>query len=764
MKLPDLPFLKKKVDTEYILILLLRQEKANAVIVEKKASQISILNQHEEFFSTNLEEAHGDEWLDILDAAITRAEEKLPPAIETHKTVFGIPNSWVEEKQIKKDYLGKLKHASDELDLKPIGFIEIPEAIIHAVSEKEGAPVSSVLAEVGKKYVVLTLTRAGRIIDTKAAPLKGTSVETADALLKQFSVEVLPSRLIIYNGDDSKEMAQNFTKHHWSKSIPFLHPPQIMLLEKGFDVDAVVEGAASQLGAETNLAAHSMVTAAAAGAHETEAEDEAKETEDLPLDAKTASAFGFVVGKDIEELPEEETSEAKEAETDEIKPTDSEPIINDPYEKKGMDDAGFREEHVNLKTPDFPRESQEKTGTKSFLAGISLPPFLKNLGDRLPGNMPKNKFFLLIPGVLILLIILSVVYATVTRAEIELKVRPEVAEEEADVMFVTTGESDFSDNILAAQTLTVMVSGKAETRATGEKEEGEKAKGTVTIFNSSSDKKELAEGTVITSSNNLSFELDKEVIVASASGDIFSGTQSGTAKVPVTAVEIGKESNIPSNTTFKIGNDSSLGAKNDEAFSGGSKKEIRVVSKNDLAKLAADLPKSLMKEAEDQVNQKLGSQEILLTVYSDFSPSASDYSAGEGDEAETVSLESEVEMVGVFYNNKDLVEFTKSLIKEEFSDDLTLDEENITTTVIDFEEEDGDYSAKLSLEANLVPKIDEQNLRERLKGKSFDEANEILESLPQVISTRISLFPPIPFLNILPRRAENIEIKVSAND
>lgn len=765
MKLPNLPFLKQKSDTEYILILFLRQEKANAVIIEKKRSLIKILNQHEEFFSTNLEDARDDEWLDIADAAITRAEEALPPEIETHKTVFGIPNYWVEEKQIKKEYLSKLKHASDELDLKPIGFIEIPEAIIHAIGEKEGAPVSAILAEVGKRYVVLTLSRAGKIIDTKTAPIRETSTESVDSLLKEFTVDVLPSRLIIYNGEASKEMLQAFTMHHWSKSIPFLHMPQILLLEKGFDVDAVVQGAAGQLGASiTNMHA-GMVAATSHATHSKEEVEEKEEISDLPLDAKSASAFGFVVDKDIEKVPKEEIPK-DEPDEEKDAPPENGPKINDPYENEkthsSVDDSAAQ--HRNLQEPDFATDAPTHPAKKSFLAGLTLPPFLNGISDKLPKNMPRNKFILAIPAVLIVLLIFVVMYVVFLKATVEVTVRPEIAEEDENVVFTTSGPSDYSDNTLSADTTTVKISGTATTKATGEKEEGEKAKGTVTIFNSSTGKKELAQGTVISTSSNQDFVLDKEVIIASASGDIFSGIKSGTAKVPVTAAKIGKEGNIPSNSTFKVGSDSSLGAKNDEAFSGGSKKVIRVVSKNDLAKLTEDLPKSLTKKAEDQINQKLGSNEILLTVYADFTPNKNDFSASEGDETENVSLESVVEMTGVFYSNSDLVDFAKTLVKEKFSQDLTLDEKNIKTTISDIEEEDGDYNAKLSLEANLLPKVDQKALADKIKGKSFSDANKILEDLPQVISTKIYLFPPIPFFSILPRRAENIEIKVLAND
>jgi len=792
MKLPNLPFLQNKKSAEYLLVLLLRQEKANAVIIEKSNSSIKILNQHEEFFSSNLEDAPNEEWLDILDTAISRAEETLPPNIETHQTVFGLPNYWVEDKQIKKEYLSKLKHASSELDLKPIGFIEIPEAIIHEIAEKEGAPVSALIIEIGKHHVVVSLSRAGRILDTKSRSISETPVGTVDELLKTFQVEVLPSRLIIYNGDQIDGLSQAFTTHQFSRSIPFLHMPNVTILDKGFDVQAVVKGAAEQLG--VSLAGTFSGTSSPQMKTLSTGHKPAPQTTETiqngaeGLTKASAEELGFVIGKDISDIPEEETKEAKDPDIqtevntthevqDDVKDPESEILQHveqeTDFKTEDNDESPFPKKtaHSNMQEPNFdvPQdEPMQTSGRKKFaFPHISFPLTLPVLSRFFPGNhrLP-NKLFLLIPFVLILLIAGVFLYITMVKATIEVTVRPEIAEDEVDIVFTTTGPSDFSENILQAKTTTLKLSGKSTTNATGEEEIGEKATGTVTIFNSSTSKKELPEGTVITSSNDLDFALDKIVIIASASGDIFAGIQSGTAKVPVTASGIGKEYNIPSGTTFTIGSDSTLGARNEEAFSGGSKEEVTVVSKNDIAKLTKDLPNSLQKTAEDQLSQRLGKREVLLTAYTEFTPSDKAFSATEGDEADTVTLESVVEFTGVFYDNSELIEFTKSRIKQEFAQDLTVDESGIRNTLSDIEENDeNEYSASLAIEADLLPKIDIEKLKEEFKGKSFDEVNRQFERLPQVINTHISLFPPVPFLpQIMPRRSENIEIIVTTNE
>src|SRR3989344_655238 len=187
----NLPFLKKKEKIEYFLALLLREEKVSAVIFEE---------------------------------------------------ILG---------KIKMEYLIKLKKVSDALGLSPIGFLVIHEAIARLIQEEEGVPVSAILTEVDKKGVAVSLIRAGKVSSTKRAKIEGSIPETTDKILHYFvNHEILPSRIIIFDDKDLEKLSQEFIGHAWSKSLPFLHVPQITTLVKGFDAKAILFGAAVQMGFE----------------------------------------------------------------------------------------------------------------------------------------------------------------------------------------------------------------------------------------------------------------------------------------------------------------------------------------------------------------------------------------------------------------------------------------------------------------------------------------------------------------------------------
>ena len=127
MNIPNLPFLEKKKN-EYFLSLVLRDEKASAVVFQEVQGRVNVVGEHNEDFKTSIEDATEEELLNVLDRAVSIAEKSLPEGEESQKTIFGVKESWVEEGRIKKDYLTKLKKVSDELQFKPVGFLVITEA------------------------------------------------------------------------------------------------------------------------------------------------------------------------------------------------------------------------------------------------------------------------------------------------------------------------------------------------------------------------------------------------------------------------------------------------------------------------------------------------------------------------------------------------------------------------------------------------------------------------------------------------------------
>src|SRR6185369_85908 len=505
----------------------------------------------------------------LIDKTVSSAEEVLPPDIETHKTVFGVKDDWVEaeSKKIKKEYLAKLKKVCDILDLSPIGFMVVTEAISHLLQEEEGAPLSAILAEVGHKKVALTLLRGGKTVERTEGQLLGNAPETVDTLLKHFTTAVLPARIILFDGKNSEALSQAFIGHSWSKSLPFLHVPQITVLPSGFDGRAVAAGAAEQMGFELlggkepvrTMDAENAVdgdeekeTANAADTKESEETDstdaeQAKEKKDTGPSMITEDNFGFVMDQDIAKIPSGSFKNEEEAEEDiEIKHDDAHRNLETVEEKEPFKVSLNQE---NIQSSDM--EEIAPSERFAFLKNIRLP----KIG--MPSVFSGRRPFIFPLIILFLLIVggggLIYFYFNSMVANIVLTVKPKMVNQNATVTFSGTESSDFSKNIISAKPVSTTVDGSLTIDTTGKKDVGNKAKGTVTVYNNDNSSTKLTSGTAIKSSNGLTFLLDKDITIASASGDIFSGTKPGTVDVGVTARDIGTESNLPSGTKFSVG-------------------------------------------------------------------------------------------------------------------------------------------------------------------------------------------------------------------
>jgi len=765
----NLPFLKrfqKKVLPLYYLALVLRDEKTQAIIFEEIEGQVKIIGHREEHFSSTIDEATPEEFLEVLDKAISKAESSLPENIQTEKTIFGVKDSWTEHDQIKKEYLAKLKKASEELGLIPIGFLVISQAIAHLLQKEEGAPVSAILAEVNKKNITVTLLRAGKIIETKSSPIHESIPFTVDTILKHFDIpEILPSRIIVFNGKE--DLSQEFISHTWSKSLPFLHLPQITSLPHGFDAKSVLFGAATQMGFEML----EKDIPQEPGLEEREPFEEEIPTindEDNPITDPEihkdfgAQDFGFTRDIDVAKIPSLIDMKIKKQESYQ------EPIES-VEEKNEEPIPQFNTEDVEVMNSSPKNFNKVLTNTKNFLIGFLGFVFMSlrkiNL-RKISSPTSKGKILLIVTVVLIVLLI--VCYFMFMKAEITLTIDPKIIEQNKSVLFSTTQNTDPNQNIVKSDFVSASEDGSTSTPATGKKDIGTSAKGSVTIFNSLTESKTLQEGTILKSPSGLEFTLDSSTTinaVASHSADETVTPQS--ISVNVTADQLGKESNLPSGTKFSVdGYDTSdLVAKNDNPFSGGTKTQVTVASKADQAKLENDLLKQLENNATADLQKQLDQSKILLPAFISESLSKETLAPKIGDQTSQLTLTGTADYQSLAYSKTDLTEISKSLLSQDVPINQTIDYGNIRTSVTNIKNKnDEEINADLNVKALLLPKISESEVINNLKGKSFKDVEDALYKLPQVTNVIIKLSPNIPFLpKNLPAREGNIKMLIKIN-
>lgn len=709
MKLPfKLPFQKKET-FKYFLSLVLRDEKVTAVIFEEFLGKVKIAAEQEEYFADSIENAEIEELLEVLDKAISKAEDQISSPIETQKTIFGVKDNWVVESRIKREYLVKLKKVSDAFGLVPLGFLVISEAIAHLLDKDEGAPVSALLIEVGQKTLIISLFRAGKIIEIKEVKIENSIAHTVDFALHHLNYDVLPSRIILFDGE-KEDLVREFISHTWSKDLPFLHVPKVSKLPKRFDAKAVMFGAVTQMGFELLQ------------------EKEIEENKEFKPDEN----FGFVQDIDIAKITKKDQEIIQPQST--LKENAPNPFV-----------AKFKV--LKFPTIKFPLSS---------LRDIKIP--LNKFSF-----FSRGKAVFIPPLILIFLILLFLIYIFLTKATVTLRLNPKIIELNQEITFSGDTPLDLSAKSIPYETILVSENGTLSLQTTGKKEIGDKAKGTVTIYSSLSNNQTFTKDTVITSANDLKFTLDDDARVASSSG--VSDVQ--TVKISVAASDIGKEYNLPSGTKFSIASfdTSNVEVKNEASFSGGSKKEISVVSKNDLDKLVKQISNDLEKKAKEEMAQKMSSGKTLLPISFEKNIAKKEFDADLNDEAKTVTIKATVDYHGFLYKNSNLEKFTNMLLGEKISNFITAKNKlslSLTNVKIKNEKE---ITAILRVKAGLLPKIDRENITKEITGLPFEEAKISLSKIPQVSDITISVFPSIPFIpQALPRVQKNITIIINTND
>jgi len=780
MKLPGMPFLEKKEQPEYFLALILRNEKANAVILEQIAGKLKIAAEHEEPFEDSVEMATTEEFLNVLDKAISGAEEALPANIETEKTIFGLKANWIQDNKIKQQYLDKLKHACKELALTPIGFLVLNEAIVTLIQKDEGAPITALLAEIGKKHITVSFVKAGKILEVKSSEIHQSASYTVDTLLKHFETpEILPSRLIVF--DASESLAQEFISHQWSKSLSFLHLPQIVNLNLDFDANAMLFGAAVQMGLGVIQGfSHVKTTGeeipefepqefSAATIGETmpkeevvteQIENKAPEIEsDIEQldDAVSSEFFGFITNEDIAKTPILPKEEIKTENVDFKEETTAEEIEQIPENIMQAEEKRSLPGATMMVWPKLKSVLGKilNTGKKSPLKKLAAVSFMNF----------KGKKVIFIPVVVVMLLILGFfLFIFDSNAIVTLSVKPDISEKNQSVTFSTTAPTDVKNNIIAGEFVTISEDGTDQTAATGTTAVGDKAKGVVTIFSQLSDSQSLAKGTVVKSPNGLSFTLDSAVTISSTgSHSADQAITPSTANVNVTASDIGKESNLPSGTKFTIAGfaTSDLVAKNDNPFSGGTSKSVTVVSKDDIAKLLTDLPKKLEDKARADLGGKLSGDKTLLPNFVSETVDKKSFDKNAGDQASQVTLTGTVTYQGITYAKNDMIALSLNLFNAK---DITINKDNLNVIVKDMTAKGKDVSANLNIQALLLPKVDDGTLTKQIAGQSSSKAQSILSGLTHVSSVTISISPSIPFIpKNLPRNPKNIKIVIKLN-
>jgi hypothetical protein len=695
-----LDFLKKTED---------KQENYWALLIEPEWITSSIWNITDgkvKVVSTSPATRWEEDLIEPIDTSLSACTQNLPDDFpDPTKTVFGVPNSWLLDGNIKEEYLEKLKKICTDLSLVPSGFVVLSEAISHFIKQEEESPLSGIVVGISNEAFDISIFDVGKLVGTTTV-LRSVSVE--EDMIEGISrlgseMENLPSRIILFNQKEQEleEVKNILNDVDWDKAAltKFVHPPKIEILEPSKKIMAVALAGGSELGEVTG-----MVESAD---NEVEQDTELKEMpiEELnnfeePKDV-TAEDLGFSVG----------------------------PINSEPKVEEAVYVPQVR------KIPEFPKFNFKKPEFK-------LPHFKFNFGGTKP---------LIMLGSLILTIFVTgfILCWFLPKATVTIFVAPKKLEESIVLAVGTDIESD---------KIEVSVSGEKTKSTTGTKTVGDRAKGQVKVQNGTAFPINLPVGTALISSSDLKFVTLK---AASVSGAL-SPSSPGTATLDVEAASIGSEFNLNKDEVFKVGNypKAEVDATSVETFTGGSSRQISAVSDDDRKKILKELKDELLSEAKQKLNEKITADMLLVEASFNEELVEEDYSNKVGDEATNLKLNLSLKITSTAVSKNKLSEISRRSLEDKIPSGFVLRDDQINYSFGTSEDED---KFDVNISANLLPSIDTIEVAKRIAGRYPTIAEEYLGSIAGFTSAEIKMAPTLNgSLGTLPHISKNIEVIITA--
>ncbi len=307
--------------------------------------------------------------------------------------------------------------------------------------------------------------------------------------------------------------------------------------------------------------------------------------------------------------------------------------------------------------------------------------------------------------------------------------------------------------------------GSQTVAATGSKNVGEKATGTVSLKNCTQQNGSVAipAGTIV-SSGSSSYETQTAVNLPAS---IFSGggiCLTGTKDVDVTARSPGTSYNISAGRNFSVSGFSGVSGSNANAFAGGTDKTVTVVSQKDVndakAKITADnggAKTDLTKQFSDGGLFALPA--TILAGKQTVSPSVK-----VGDEATevTVSVQTTYTMLGV--KRDDLKKLVENEVKKQIdTSKQALSDDGLDKATFDLTSKKSANNQILSVQttATAGTTINADTLKGQIKGKKRGDVKAVIEQLPGVESVTVD-FSPF-WVNKTPSNLSKITITVDNN-
>lgn len=453
-----------------------------------------------------------------------------------------------------------------------------------------------------------------------------------------------------------------------------------------------------------------------------------------------AASAGIAVAKNLQTQPEL------------IKPDESEKEDEDVIDGANLS-IGEHASRMPLHSEDSSEEMV--AALEDINSTQSLPK--KNAEKRLLPKVPdfnafRKKLVLGIGGGILLVAFLLWAIVVAPRATVVISAKTSSSSINQPVVIGIDKKTDFSKNTLKAAQQEITDDRTVNFTATGKKDVGSKATGTVEFSTNSISSlgTTIPAGTKLTSSGGTVFTTDEGATMTISN---YSG-----ASVGITAVENGSKYNNASGTVS--GAPSGISASITNPTSGGVTKIVTIVTAEDVQKAKASLADEAPDSTKNDLKTKFSNDVTVIPESFNVGYKNVQVSPGVGQQADSSTLTVTVSytMLGVekaemgtfldAYMAKELKGTTDQRVYANGSEGVVLQEATLSKN---------DVKATLIATAQVGPKIDDNQVKESSRGKRYGEIQQDLQSIRGIDSVDVQFFPF--WVNTVPNDLSRISVK-----
>lgn len=416
-------------------------------------------------------------------------------------------------------------------------------------------------------------------------------------------------------------------------------------------------------------------------------------------------------------------------------------------------------------------EGVEKTAASSPKAALGAAAVAAKSKVKIPNfNSFRKKLLLIILAAVVLIGGLVWAFIFAPRATIIVQARTSDVAMNTQVKLAESATTSLKDGTVKSIVRTNKKDVSIPFTATGSKNVGEKATGTVNFSNGNAGKVTVSAGTKLTSSSGMVFVVDSDVNIPAGTVScptIFScagtpGKSSGTVTAAAGGASYngatGNVSGAPDNVTASFSG----------ATSGGTDKNVAVVQQSDIDEVSDKITTSSDADAaKAALAKQLGDDYIVLdsTFKSDkgeVKPSpAVDAEAADG----KGTLAGSVTFSIVAVAKSEMSTFLKAYFDQSIDgkpNQKVYDDGIKTVSFTNVNATEGGYTANVTTNGKIGPKIDENALKEFAKGKKTGEIQDYARNVNGVENVEVKLSPF--WVTSVPGDTKKISVEFKVNE